>query len=193
MVPIIAIAPLLNIWFGYGVVGVAASAMIVSIFPVIANTVDGLRSVDPQLRELFTIYGATPKQRWRLLEIPAALPQIFTGFRIAAGLAVIGAVVGELVSGVLKEPPIGAVIAANLRTGKLEIVFSAVACSALVGFTLFALVSWLGQNFMVGLSQEQSQREETINVQQGRHERWWLGGLPSSIGLNSLCVLFSKN
>ena len=191
MVPIIAIAPLLNIWFGYGVVGVAASAMIVSIFPVIANTVDGLRSVDPQLRELFTIYGATPKQRWRLLEIPAALPQIFTGFRIAAGLAVIGAVVGELVSGVLKEPPIGAVIAANLRTGKLEIVFSAVVCSALVGFTLFALVSWLGQNFMVGLSQEQSQREETINVQQSQQERWWLGGFCLALLVLTLFVFFS--
>ena len=191
MVPIIAIAPLLNIWFGYGVVGVAASAMIVSIFPVIANTVDGLQSVDPQLRELFTIYGANAKQRWRLLEIPAALPQIFTGFRIAAGLAVIGAVVGELVSGVLKEPPIGAVIASNLRTGKLEIVFSAIVSSALVGFTLFALVSWLGQTFMVGLSKDQSHQESKVGANQ--KERWWLGGFCLALLFLTLFVFISPN
>jgi NitT/TauT family transport system substrate-binding protein len=160
MVPIIAIAPLLNIWFGYGIFGVSASAMIVSIFPVIANTVDGLRSVNPQLIELFSVYGATRRQRWRMLEVPAALPQIFTGLRIAAGLAVIGAVVGELVSGVLKDPPIGAVIASNLRTGKLDLVFSAIVCSAIVGFSLFGLVSWIS-NSMMGKWSAQHRREMT--------------------------------
>ena len=59
MVPVIALAPLLNIWFGHGIKGVSASAAIVAIFPMIANTVDGLRSGDPKLRELFTIYGAS--------------------------------------------------------------------------------------------------------------------------------------
>ena len=73
MVPVIALAPLLNIWFGYGIVGVAASAAIVSIFPMIANTVDGLRSADPKLRELFDVYDATRFQRWRLLDLPSAL------------------------------------------------------------------------------------------------------------------------
>ena len=160
MVPIIAIAPLLNIWFGYGIFGVAASAMIVSIFPVIANTVDGLRSVNPQLIELFSVYGATRRQRWRMLEVPAALPQIFTGLRIAAGLAVIGAVVGELVSGVLKDPPIGAVIASNLRTGKLDLVFSAIVCSAIVGFSLFGIVSWVSHS-MMGKWSAQHRREMT--------------------------------
>jgi NitT/TauT family transport system substrate-binding protein len=145
MVPIIALAPLLNIWFGYGLAGVAAAACIVSIFPVIANTVDGLRSTDPQLVELFEVYGASRAQRWRRLELPAALPQIFTGLRIAAGLAVIGAVVGELVSGVLDDPPIGAVIATNLRTGRLEVVFASILGSASVGFGLFGVVSWAGE------------------------------------------------
>lgn len=194
MVPIIAIAPLLNIWFGYGIIGVSASAMIVSIFPVIANTVDGLRSIDPQLRELFQIYEANANQRWRLLEIPAALPQIFTGFRIAAGLAVIGAVVGELVSGVLTEPPIGAVIASNLRTGKLDIVFSAIACSALVGFGLFGLVSWLGQGFMVGLGQEKARQEDQLNTQQKKQEQVWLGVFGLVLASLTLFVfLFPQN
>jgi ABC-type nitrate/sulfonate/bicarbonate transport system permease component/ABC-type nitrate/sulfonate/bicarbonate transport system substrate-binding protein len=149
MVPIIALAPLLNIWFGYGIWGVSASACIVAIFPVIANTVDGLRSVDPRLRELFHLYGAPAGRRWWLLELPAALPQIFTGLRVAAGLSVIGAVVGELVSGILDDPPIGALIASGLRNSQLELVFSAIFLSALVGFALFGLVS-LSSNAVIG-------------------------------------------
>lgn len=163
MVPIIALAPLLNIWFGYGLAGVAAAACIVSIFPVIANTVDGLRSTDPQLVELFEVYGADRKQRWWRLELPAALPQIFTGLRIAAGLAVIGAVVGELVSGVLDDPPIGAVIATNLRTGRLEVVFASILGSASVGFGLFGLVSWSGHKAL-GSWHASAQREQVDEV-----------------------------
>ena len=187
MVPIIALAPLLNIWFGYGIAGVSAAACIVSIFPVIANTVDGLRSVDPRLVELFEVYGATPSQRWRQLELPAALPSIFTGLRVAAGLAVIGAVVGELVSGILDAPPIGAVIATNLRTGKLEVVFAAVACSAIVGFGLFGLVSWLGQRAL-GSWHASSQREQVDVIAQdvggARREQFMIwGGLMVTIFL----------
>lgn len=191
MVPIIAIAPLLNIQFGYGIKGVTASATIVALFPVIANTVDGLRSVSPELIELFTVYGAKRTQRWRLLEIPAALPQIFTGLRIAAGLSVIGAVVGELVSGTLKVPPIGAVIAANLRSGKLEIVFSAIICSAVVGFVLFGLVSILGKIFM-GKWSDQYQRadqEERPSPLEKKRERLGLLVTYTLLSLFTLAAL----
>lgn len=140
MVPVIALAPLLNIWFGHGISGVSASAAIVAIFPMIANTVDGLRGGDPKLQELFTVYNASRWQRWRYLDFPGALPNIFTGMKIAAGLAVIGAVVGELVSGVINHPPIGALIAQGLRNSNLPLVFGAVLTSALIGFLLFALV-----------------------------------------------------
>lgn len=148
MVPVIALAPLLNIWFGYGIVGVAASATIVSIFPMIANTVDGLRSADPKLRELFELYGATRFQRWRLLDLPSAAPQVFTGMKISAGLSVIGAVVGELVSGVINHPPIGALIAQGLRNSNLPLVFGAVFTSAAIGFLLFGLVTFLESVFV---------------------------------------------
>ena len=143
MVPVIALAPLLNIWFGYGVVGVAASATIVSIFPMIANTVDGLRSADPKLIELFDLYGASRIDRWRRLDLPSAAPQIFTGMKISAGLSVIGAVVGELVSGVINHPPIGALIAQGLRNSNLPLVFGAVFTSAVIGFVLFGIVVFL--------------------------------------------------
>lgn len=85
-VPIIAIAPLLVIWFGYGMRTVVASAFIVSLFPVIANTLNGILSTDPALRELFRLYGASPSATLWKLRFPAALPQILTGLRIAGGL-----------------------------------------------------------------------------------------------------------
>ena len=141
MVPVIALAPLLNIWFGHGIKGVSASAAIVAIFPMIANTVDGLRSGDPKLRELFTIHGASGWQRWRYLDLPSALPNIFTGMKVSAGLSVIGAVVGELVSGVINHPPIGALIAQGLRNSNLPLVFGAVLTSACIGFLIFGCVA----------------------------------------------------
>src|SRR5215475_6192609 len=97
-VPIIAIAPLLVIWVGWDRT-VVASAFIVSIFPVIANTLTGLLSTDPALRDLFRVHGASPAETLFKLRFPAALPQILTGLRIGAGLAVIGAIVGEFITG----------------------------------------------------------------------------------------------
>lgn len=142
MVPVVAIAPILTIWLGYGSPSVVACATLVAVFPVIANTVDGLMDVDPKLRELFVIYGFSPAQRWRKLELRAAAPQIFTGLRIAAGLSVIGTVVGEFVSGYLgPSAPLGVVIIAALRQSDTPLVFAAVGACALVGFALFFLVN----------------------------------------------------
>jgi len=145
MVPLVAIAPLLTIWFGYGASAVIAAACIVSVFPVIANTVDGLRAVDPKLKELFALYDAGPWVTWWRLLLPAAMPQILTGLRIAAGLSVIGAVVGEFVSGYMgDQAPIGIVILTGIREARTDVVFAAVLLSAAVGFMLFGLVSGVG-------------------------------------------------
>lgn len=144
MVPVVAMAPILTIWLGYGSPSVIACATLVAVFPVIANTVDGLMGVDPKLRELFVIYGFGPAQRWRKLELRAAAPQIFTGLRVAAGLSVIGTVVGEFVSGYLgSAAPLGVVILAALRQADTPLVFAAVGACALVGFALFFLVNLL--------------------------------------------------
>lgn len=145
MVPLVAVAPLLTIWFGYGSLAVAASACIVALFPVIANTVDGLRGVDPALHELFDIYGARRWDRWWRLELPAATPAIVTGLRIAAGLAVIGAVVGEFVSGFVGDrAPIGIIILTGIREARTDLVFAAIGLSAAVGFGLFGAVTAIG-------------------------------------------------
>ena len=98
-VPIVAIAPLLVLWCGPGLRAVAVSAFIVSVFPVIANTLTGLRSVEPALRDLFRLYGATRRQLLIDLKLPSALPHILAGLRIAGGLSLIGAVVAEIAAG----------------------------------------------------------------------------------------------
>ena len=94
-VPIVAIAPLLVLWFGPGIRAITVSAFIVSVFPVIANTLAGLRSVEPALRDLFRLYGASRSATLLRLSLPSALPSIVTGLRVASGLSVIGTIVGE--------------------------------------------------------------------------------------------------
>lgn len=144
MVPLVAIAPMLVVWFGWGIPSVVAAACIVSIFPVIASTLDGLQSVDPGLRELFRIHGAGRIRTWWMLGFPAALPGIFTGLRIAAGLAVIGAIVGEFVGAYGGDnAPLGAVITSALKQIRTDVVFAAILLAAALGFTLFGLVNLL--------------------------------------------------
>ena len=145
MVPLVAIAPLLVLWFGYGLRSTIASACIVAVFPVLASTLDGLRGTDPGLQEIFRIHRAGRLARWWKLELPSSLPSIVTGCRVAAGLAVIGAVVGEFVSGYAgDQAPLGIVIVSGMRETRTDLVFAAVALSACAGFLLFAIVSGLG-------------------------------------------------
>ncbi len=135
-VPIVAIAPLLVIWFGYGPRAVVAASFIVSLFPVVANTLAGLHSVDPDLRDLFRLYGAGRLATLRKLGLPWALPQILTGVRIAAGLAVIGAIVGEFVGG----GGLGLVVLGAMREQRTDLVFAAVLYASALGLALFASV-----------------------------------------------------
>jgi NitT/TauT family transport system permease protein len=138
-VPIIAIAPLLVIWFGYGMRTVIASAFVVSIFPVIANTLNGILSTDPALRDLFRLYDASPLDTLVKLRFPAALPQILTGLRISSGLAVIGAIVGEFIGG----DGIGSVIDVARTQQRVDKVFAAVLMASLLGLLLFGLINLL--------------------------------------------------
>jgi NitT/TauT family transport system permease protein len=144
-VPIIAIAPLLVIWFGPGLRAVTVSALIVSIFPVIANTLAGIRSVDPALRDLFKLYRASRAATLLQLELPGALPQLFTGLRVAAGLAVIGTIVGEFVAGFGEDDAgLGIRILAAARQTQTAQIFACVALAALLGLALSSAVGALG-------------------------------------------------
>ena len=99
--PVVAIAPLVLIWAGLdhadrAVIGLAAA---VAFFPLFSGVLTGLKSADPDLERLFDLYGASPLQRLVRLRLPSALPFILEGLRVAAGLAILGAVVAEFVSG----------------------------------------------------------------------------------------------
>ncbi|NNE80113.1 MAG: ABC transporter permease [Silicimonas sp.] len=97
--PVVAIAPLLQIYVESAFVAALLCAWIVAFFPILSNTTIGLKSADHNLQDLFSIYGATRWQRLRLLAAPSALPFFLGGLKIAGGLALIGAVVAEFVIG----------------------------------------------------------------------------------------------
>lgn len=141
-VPIVAVAPLLVLWFGPGLRAVAVSAFIVSVFPVIANTLSGLRSVDPRLKDLFRLYGASRFDTLLKLDLPFALPSIATGLRVASGLAVIGAIVGEFVAGFAEgRAGLGITVLAAYRQLRTDLLFAAVILASLLGLALFATVN----------------------------------------------------
>jgi NitT/TauT family transport system permease protein len=95
-VPIVAIAPLILMWVGAGTASVALIAFIISLAPIIANTTQGLVTVDENLVHLFLMHNASPRQLLFKLRLPHAVPSLFVGIRIASGIAVIGAITGEL-------------------------------------------------------------------------------------------------
>jgi len=99
--PIIALAPLVNIWAGldHPERGVVVLAVVVAFFPIFSGVLTGLKAVDPDLERLFDLYGAGRIQRLFRLRLPAALPYILQGHKVAAGLALVGAVVAEFVAG----------------------------------------------------------------------------------------------
>jgi NitT/TauT family transport system permease protein len=116
---------------------VIASAFICSIFPVIANTLNGIQSTDPALRDLFRLYGASTMVTLFKLRFPAALPQILTGLRVSAGLAVIGAIVGEFIGG----QGLGSVVDVARTQQRTDKVFAAVLLASVLGLGLFGVIN----------------------------------------------------
>jgi NitT/TauT family transport system permease protein len=136
-VPIIAIAPILVIWLGYGLPTVVASSFIVAVFPIIANSVMGLLSTPVEWVNLFQLMGAGRYQKLFQLRLPAALPAILGGVKISAGLSVIGAIVGEFISGT----GLGGIVDAARNQQRVDRVFAAVGLAAVLGLMFFAVVS----------------------------------------------------
>jgi len=141
-VPLVAIAPMLVIWLDAGLPAVSVCAFIVSLFPVITNTLTGIRSIPRPQTELFILYGASPWARLFKLELPGAIPSIMAGLRIAAGLAVIGAVVGEFVAGEMGDQRgLGIVVVVAAKQGELPMLFAAVALASLLGIAMLGAVN----------------------------------------------------
>jgi len=144
--PIVAIAPLIIIWVRNTELALILCAAIVALFPVIANTTLGLRSVDPGLADLFRMNEAGRLQTLLRLRVPAALPYFFGGLRISSGLALIGAVVAEFVAGTGGS---GAGLAYQILLAGLQLniprLFAALVLIALAGVALFLLMAGLAK------------------------------------------------
>jgi NitT/TauT family transport system permease protein len=145
-IPIVAIAPLLVIWFGPGMFSKVLICALIVFFPVLVNTVVGVRAVPKPLHDLMGSLYATPSQTLRYLELPAALPILLGGLRVGATLSVIGAVVGELVG---SDHGLGFLI--NVARGQYDtaLVFVAVFTLIVLALALYGIVAFVESKLLV--------------------------------------------
>ncbi|MEV7628066.1 ABC transporter permease [Actinoplanes sp. NPDC089786] len=136
-VPKVALAPLMLIWFGYGRTPVLAMAFMVCFFPIVLSTAVGLTTTPADLAELARSVNATRWQTFRWVRLPAALPQMFVGLRVAMPLAVIGVVVGEMQYG---ETGLGMIIVQTSGQGDTATAFTAITLLAVVSIVLYYLL-----------------------------------------------------
>ena len=144
-VPIVAIAPLIINWVGAGILAVMVVTFIICLAPIIANTTQGLISVDENLIHLFMMHKARPSQILFKLRLPNALPNLFTGIRISAGISVIGGLTGELFAGSTRvgEGGLGyAIIYANNQM-ETSYLFALVFAATVLGFAFFFVVMFV--------------------------------------------------
>jgi NitT/TauT family transport system permease protein len=149
-VPIVAIAPLILMWVGAGTAAVALIAFIISLAPIIANTTQGLISVDENLVHLFLMHNASPAQKLFKLRLPHAVPSLFVGIRIASGIAVIGAITGELYAG-SSQVGVGGLGYSILYASsplQTDYLFALVFAATVLGFSFFFVVMFFEWYFL---------------------------------------------
>jgi NitT/TauT family transport system permease protein len=139
-VPVVAIAPLLVIWFGSGRLSKVLICALIVFFPVLVNTVVGIRSVEEDLRDLMRSLGANQWQTFKMLDVPAALPVLLGGLKISVTLSVIGAVVGEFVGA---DQGLGFLINQARGLFNTSLVFVAVLALVVIALALYGVVMLL--------------------------------------------------
>ena len=149
-VPIVAIAPLIIMWVGAGLGAVTLITFIICLAPIIANTTQGLISVDENMVNLFLMQNASAGQVLWKLRLPHALPAMFTGLRVASGIAVIGAITGELFAGSSAVGQGGLGYSMNYAYAQLQTdyLFALVFASTVLGFCFFFFVMFLEYYFL---------------------------------------------
>lgn len=138
VMPIVVLAPLLVLWFGFGMTPKVIVVALIVFFPVAVSTVAGLVGADREMVELVRSMGATRRQVLRSVSLPAAVPAFFAGLRISAAYAVAGAVIGELVGA---ESGLGVFIDRSRASYQVDRIFVAIALIALLSMALFGLVA----------------------------------------------------
>ena len=135
--PVVAIAPLFVVWFGFGIVPKIISAFLLGFFPVVVSAVQGFKSVDPDMVDLARAMQGSRFHVFRAVNLPHAMPAIFSGLKVSVTLAVVGAVVGEFVG---SNSGIGYVLQRSIGTFDLPTMFAALVILALLGVILFWIV-----------------------------------------------------
>ncbi|HYH11276.1 MAG TPA: ABC transporter permease [Thermomicrobiales bacterium] len=139
-IPMVVLAPLLLIWFGYGLTPKIIVAALIAFFPITVSTVDGLRTADREVMSMLRSFGAGRWDRFRLAKLPAALPSIFSGARIGIAVSVIAAVFGELVGA---SEGLGYLMQRDSSQFLTARVFASIFILSLMGVGLFGLISGL--------------------------------------------------
>ena len=138
-IPILVVAPVFVIWFGFGIGPKVAIVALICFFPIVVNTLDGLSSTSSQSRKLMRSLGASPARTFTTAELPAALPYLFSGAKIAVAVAVIGAVFGEWAGA---DSGLGHLILLdNAQVGNVDRLFASVVLLSLMAVALFALLA----------------------------------------------------
>lgn len=141
-IPLIAVAPILLVWFGFGPLAKILVVAFVCFFPIAVNAFEGFRSVDPAYRELLDTFGATRWARYQHLYIPASVPGILSGAKIAATYSVLGAVIGEWLGGSMG---IGVYMTRAQRSFRNDRLFAAIVIVMVLSLGLFKIVEFAGE------------------------------------------------
>jgi NitT/TauT family transport system permease protein len=158
--PVVAIAPLILIYVHSTFAALLICAWIVAFFPILSGTVIGLRSADHNLRDLFTLYRATPWQRLRYLLAPSALPFFMAALKVAGGLALIGAVVAEFVAGTTgTNTGLASRIIESSFRNEIPRMFAALVLVSLLGVLIFLMTSWLSRRVLGHWHESEIKRE----------------------------------
>ena len=148
-VPVVAVAPLIVLWFGFDEKSVIIISLIISLFPIVNNTLLGLKSTSTNLVELFQMHNSSRLVNFFKLRLPAAIPNIIAGLRISAGLSIIGAIVGEFIIGSGSEGG-GLGVQVIYAQGNLEtpLVMALILTATFMGFGFFMTVSTIGHQLL---------------------------------------------
>jgi NitT/TauT family transport system permease protein len=143
-VPILALTPMLSFFFGFSLTSRIIVAVIIAFFPIVSNTLFGLQSAERGMHDLFTLHKASRLTRLFKLQFPAALPAMFAGFRVSAGLAVIGAIVGEFFFK-QGQPGLGTNMSVYTSLLEGEQLWATVLTASLLGIAVFVFFGWLSR------------------------------------------------
>jgi ABC-type nitrate/sulfonate/bicarbonate transport system permease component len=137
-IPTIAIAPLLVIWFGYGIWPKIIVVGLICFFPIVVSTADGLRAADPEMVALLRTMGASRRDQFTKVRLPAALPAVFSGIKIAITYSVVGAILGEWVGA---SRGLGVFMLRATNSFRTDWVFASIAITAVLSIALFTVVA----------------------------------------------------